>query len=291
MKSMTGFAKVEKNSNGVKATVEIKSLNNRYLDITCKIPRSISSYEMEIRDLVKNYIARGNVSVYITTELDETIKPFNLNEKVAVGIYNSLVSLAKKLKIKSPVTISDILAFPNYLLVDENSQYDVDIEWKVVKDCLTDALRKLDEYRLQEGKNLYQDITNRTKKLQAILNKIEKTSSNRIEIEREKLRQKIALLFESDEIDENRLQMEILLMANRLDITEECTRLHSHLKFLKEALKSREPVGQKINFILQEINREFNTIGSKSDNAEISQLVVNAKEELEKIREQIQNIE
>ncbi len=291
MKSMTGYAKVEKLSEGVKAVVEIKSLNNRFLELNCKLPKSISSYEMEIRELVKKFVSRGNVVLYISTELDESLKPFQINEKVALGIYNSLSSLAKKLKIRSPITISDILAFTNYLLIDDNPQYNIEIEWEVVKDALSEALNLLDEYRLKEGKNLYQDISIRTKKLQEILKKIEQKSINRIEIEREKLRQKVALLFENEEIDENRLQMEILLMANKLDITEECTRLHSHLKFLKEALKSREPVGQKINFIIQEINREFNTIGSKSDDADISQLVIGAKEEIEKIREQIQNIE
>lgn len=291
MKSMTGYAKVEKISEGVKAVVEIKSLNNRFLELNCKLPKSISCYEMEVRALVKKFVSRGNVFVFITTELDESLKPFQIDEKVAFGIYNSLSALAKKLKIRSPISISDILAFPNYLLVDENPQYNIEIEWKVVKDALIEGLNLLDEYRLKEGKNLYKDISNRTKKLQEILKKIEQKSVNRIETEREKLRQKVALLFESEEIDENRLQMEILLMANKLDITEECTRLLSHLKFLKDGFKSREPVGQKINFIIQEINREFNTIGSKSDDADISQLVISAKEEVEKIREQIQNIE
>lgn len=288
---MTGFAKVEKNENGVKATVEIKSLNNRYLEINCKLPKSIAYKEIEIRDLIKKTISRGSVSVSISTEIDYSLKPFRLNENNAIGIYNSLVGLSKKLKIRGNITISDILSFPNYLLIDEGNDFDTEIEWNVVKNALDEALKQLDRYRLEEGRNLYKDITQRAKKLQQILNKIIKLSENRVEEEREKLRKKVAMLFESDEIDENRLQFEILLLANKLDINEECTRLQSHLSFLRESLSSKEPVGQKINFILQEINREFNTISSKSDNAEISHLVVQAKEEIEKIREMIQNIE
>ncbi len=291
MKSMTGFAKVEKLENGVKATVEIKSLNSRFLEINCRLPKSLLHKELEIREAIRKTINRGTVSIAVTTEVDYSLKPFRLNENNAIEIYNSLVNLSKKLKLRGGVSISDILLFPNYLLVEENGNYDAEVEWNVVKDALTNALKQIDKYRLEEGKNLYKDISQRTKKLKEILSKIVNKSKNRLEEEREKLRQKVALLFENDEIDDNRLQFEILLMANRLDINEECRRLESHLGFLRETLKSKEPVGQKINFILQEINREFNTIGSKSDDAEISHLVVEAKEEIEKIREMIQNIE
>lgn len=291
MKSMTGYAKVERNENGVKAIVEIKSLNNRFLDITCRLPKSLSFKEIEIRDLVKQTIVRGTVTLTINTELDYNLKPFKLNENNAVGIFNSLLDLSKKLGLKGGVKLSDITAFPSYLLVEENNDYDVETEWKVTKDALLEALKQIDKYRMQEGKNLQSDMARRARKLKEIVDKIIHKSKNRIEEEREKLRQKVAMLFESDEIDENRLQFEILLLANRLDINEECTRLVSHINFLKESLKSKEPVGQKINFILQEINREFNTIGSKSDNVEISHLVVQAKEEIEKLREMVQNIE
>ncbi|MCX7908415.1 MAG: YicC family protein [Ignavibacteria bacterium] len=291
MKSMTGYSRVEKYENGIKAIVEIKSLNSKYLDINCKLPKTLFAKELEIRDQVKKTIVRGTVTVSISTEFDYSLKPFKLNENNAFGIYNSLVELSKKLKLRSNITISDILSFPNYLLVEENTNFDNEREWEVAKSALVEALHLIDKYRMEEGKNLSKDISNRAKKLKEILNKIIQKSINRIEEEREKLRRKVAMLFESDEIDENRLQFEILLMANRLDINEECARLDSHIKFLKDAIKSKEPVGQKINFIIQEINREFNTIGSKSDNVEISHLVVQAKEEIEKIREMVMNIE
>lgn len=288
---MTGFSKAEKFESGIKATVELKSVNGRFLEINCRLPKSIANKELEIREIIKKAISRGNVNVQISTEIDESIKPFVLNESAAINIYRALSSLAKKLKIRNQISISDILAFPHLLLNNSEASYDTELEWNVVKETLVDAIKELDKSRLFEGKNIYKDLVKRVKKLETLLRSIEKLSVNRIEEEREKLRAKVAQLFESDEIDEQRIQMEILILANKLDINEECIRLHSHLDFMRQTMNVKEPVGQKITFILQEINREFNTIASKSDNAQISQIVVNAKEELERIREQIQNIE
>lgn len=291
MKSMTGFSKSERFENGIKATVELKSVNGRFLEINCRLPKSIASKELEVRDIIKKTVSRGNVNLQVVTEIDESIKPFVLNEKAAINIHRSLSSLAKKLKIHSQISISDILAFPSLLLNNNEDTYDTELEWSVVRKAIFDAVKELDKSRSFEGKNIYKDLVKRSKKLSTFLTSIEKLSANRIEEEREKLRAKIAQLFESDEIDEQRIQMEILILANKLDISEECIRLRSHLDFLNKTMIAKEPVGQKITFILQEINREFNTIASKSDNAQISQTVVNAKEELERIREQIQNIE
>lgn len=291
MKSMTGYSRVELNENGVKTLVELKSLNGRFLDFSFRIPKSLSHKEIEIREMIKSVIARGTVTIQIATDLDPSIKPFVLNVKNAENIYQALVALAKKLKIRQQVTISDLLAFPGYLLVSDNSNYDIELEWAVVRKALHSAIMELDRTRFEEGKNIFRDISKRVKNLEKHLKKIIELSNGRVEKEQEKLRQKVAQLFSSDEIDEQRIQMEILLLANKLDISEECLRLSSHLQFLKETIKGKEPVGQKISFIIQEINREFNTIASKSDDAIISQIVVNAKEELEKIREQTQNVE
>lgn len=291
MKSMTGFSKVEKLESGVKVTVELKSVNGRFLEINCRLPKSIANKELEVRDIIKKTISRGNVNIYVSTEIDESIKPFVLNETAAINIHRALSSLAKKLKIRHQISISDILAFPHLLLNNNEASYDTELEWSVVKKTLVEAIEELDKSRLFEGKNIYKDIVKRVKKLDTLLRSIEKLTVNRVEEEREKLRSKVAQLFENDEIDEQRIQMEILILANKLDISEECIRLRSHLDFLRQIMNAKEPVGQKITFILQEINREFNTIASKSDNAQISQIVVNAKEELERIREQIQNVE
>jgi len=145
--------------------------------------------------------------------------------------------------------------------------------------------------RAQEGQEIYKDFNKRLRKISNSIDKIEKLSAQKIIDERDNQREKIAKLFESDELDETRIQMEIAIIANRLDVSEECVRLRSHIKFFRETMKSNEPIGQKLNFLLQEINREVNTIGSKSDSAEISHIVVALKEEVERIREQVQNIE
>lgn len=291
MKSMTGYSRVEYSEKGVKATVELKTLNGRFLDFSLRIPKSISHKELEIREIIKSIVVRGNVTVQITTEWDPTIKSFQLNEKIAESIYYSLVALSKKLKIRQPITIADILIFPNYLLISDNLNQDNEVEWNIVRKALQNAIKELDKRRLDEGKNIYKDISQRVKKLENYLKRITVLSEGRVEKEREKLRFKVAQLFNNYEIDEQRIQMEILILANKLDISEECTRIASHLQFTKEIIRSKEPIGQKLSFILQEINREFNTIASKADDAVISQIVVNSKEEIEKIREQVLNIE
>lgn len=291
MKSMTGYSRVEHSERGIKAIVELKTFNGRFLDFSLRIPKSISHKELEIRKIIKGTVARGNVAVQITTEWDPSIKSFQLNEKAAESIYGSLVLLSKKLKIRQPITMTNILAFPSYLLISDNLNQDNDTEWTVVSKAFQKAIKELDKRRADEGKNIYKDISKRVRKLESYLKGIIELSEGRVEKVREKFRFKVAQLFNSDEIDEQRIQMEILLLANKLDISEECTRLSSHLQFTKEIIRSKEPIGQKLSFILQEINREFNTIASKADDAMISQIVVNSKEEIEKIREQAQNIE
>ena len=165
------------------------------------------------------------------------------------------------------------------------------MEWKLVKTALKDALKGIDKMRTSEGQQISRDIHERVKNIAKSVEKVDAISSKKIPLERERLRQRVAQLFESDDIDERRIQMEIVLIADKLDISEECVRLRSHIKFFNETLKAKEPMGQKLNFLIQEMNREINTIGSKANDTEISQLVVEAKDEMERIREQIKNVE
>jgi uncharacterized protein (TIGR00255 family) len=290
IKSMTGFSKAELTENGIKATVEIKSLNGRYLEINSRLPRTISHREIDLKDTVKSVLSRGSVSVNVALELESGAKPFAIDEPTAVKIHESLKSLNKKLKIKEQVNLDHVLTFSNVILNQENNE-DTDIQWKVARKAIVNALKKLDSMRTKEGQQIVRDFQSRIKKIANAVEKIESLSVQRILDEREKIRYRIAQLFETDEIDENRIQMEIVIVANRLDVSEECVRLRSHVKFFNETLKINEPSGQKLNFLLQEMNREINTIGSKSDSAEISHIVVAVKEELERIREQVQNIE
>ena len=287
---MTGISKAEATENGIKTTVEIKSLNGRYLEINSRLPRSISYKEIELRDTVKSIISRGSISINVTLEFASAEKIFSIDEQTASAVFESLKSLNKKLKIKEQVKLEHLLTFSQFFNNQENNS-DSELQWKIVKRTLITALKKIDQMRAKEGQQIIRDFQYRIKKVASAVEKIESLSVKRVMDEREKIRLRIAQLFESDEIDENRIQMEIVLVANRLDVSEECVRLRSHVKFFNETTKLNEPVGQKLNFLLQEMNREINTIGSKSDSAEISQIVIGVKEELERIREQVQNIE
>jgi len=290
IKSMTGFSRAELQENGINVSVEIKSLNGKYLEINCRLSKSIQTKENEIREIIRKYINRGTVSININVETDLSKNSFKLNTDAAKLIYNQLENLRKDIKIKEPVKINDLMSLSSYFLENENNE-NLDKQFAIVKKVLNNALRNLDQMRKKEGQTLLKDINNRMKFITEVIEKIEKLGIQRIPQEREKLKQKLAQFFENEEYDEQRLQMEILLMADKLDITEEIIRLRSHIKYYYEIIKNDENPGRKINFLLQEINREINTIGSKANDAQISQYVVNLKEELERIREQIQNIE
>lgn len=290
IKSMTGFSRFEAKENGINATVEIKTLNARYLEYNNRLPKALSFKELEVRDIAKQYISRGTVSITITIDYDDDRASFTINEKIATDYYNSLKNLSDKLQLKDPVKLEHLIPFSNYF-VEKDETDTFEEEWKVVKSALADALVSLDKMRSREGQQLLKDFQTRVASIEKSVDEIESLTGSRMVTEREKMRQRVAQLFESDEIDETRIQMEIVILANKLDISEEIVRIRSHIKFFISALESTQPVGQKLNFLLQEMNREINTMGSKSDNAEISQIVVCVKEELERIREQVQNIE
>ncbi|MPM89046.1 hypothetical protein SDC9_136154 [bioreactor metagenome] len=291
IKIMTGFSKSEAKAEGIKVTTEIKSLNGKGLELNFRMPKLIQHKEMEMREIFRNNISRGTVSININIETEEAEKPkFIINQEIATQCLNELNILKKNLKIKDTITLEHILRFSDKISYHE-TEFQEEVVLKLLSKTLQSGLKNLDNMKLKEGQNISKDIVKRMKNIQDWITKIEEISNNRIPQERERLRNKIAQLFESDEIDEHRLQMEIVLIADKIDISEETIRLASHFKFFNEAVQSKELAGRKINFLLQEIHREINTIGSKSNDALIAQHVVNAKEELERIREQIQNVE
>lgn len=290
IKSMTGFSKAEFSEEGMFASVEIKSLNGKYLELNCKMPRNLQHKENEVREIVRKYVTRGTVSINISLEIDSVKKSLSLNPEIAKHIYEQLNGLRKELKIKEAVKLEQVLTFSTYMLETEQNEDEVK-QLHLIKKVLNHSLKNLDMMKKKEGQQLIKDLNNRMRMIMENVEKIEKLGIQRVPAEREKLKQRLAQFFENDEYDEQRLQMEMVLMADKLDISEEVVRLKSHFKFYNEILKNEEAPGRKINFLLQEIHREINTIGSKANDANISQLVVNVKEELEKIREQIQNIE
>lgn len=290
IKSMTGFSRNELSEQGITVNVEIKSVNGRYLEPSIRLPRNLQYLETELREILKKSIERGTVQLNVNLELEKQESPFALDEDAAKHTFDVLQSLRSHLKLREVVKMEHLLQFSSNF-ISKNEIEDEKLQENLIKKTVREALRLLDNMRKREGTNIAKDIKKRINFISKTVEEIEQKGYERIPQEREKLRQKIAQLFENDEIDEQRLQMEIVLMADKLDISEECVRLKSHFKFFDEAMKGNESAGRKINFLLQEMHREINTIGSKANNADISQLVVIVKEELERIREQIQNIE
>jgi uncharacterized protein (TIGR00255 family) len=216
--------------------------------------------------------------------------PVRINASAAKGYYKLLNDLRKVVKLKQAVRLEHVLQFSDVLEPIEIESTD-DQEWDVLQRALNEAIESLLTMKLNEGEELGKDFRHRIGILEEKLSQIEQLAVEQIPNERVRLRERIKQLLEKEPVDEGRLEMEIALLADRLDVTEECVRFRSHNKFFLEALKDKEPAGRKLNFLIQEMNREANTIGSKSSAAEIAHLVVNIKEELERLREQLQNIE
>jgi uncharacterized protein (TIGR00255 family) len=287
---MTGFARSEYQKDNLKATAEIKCVNGKMLDINCRLPRNMQHLEMTIRDLFKNRISRGSINVTINFENLDLTKSINFHTEKAKAVLESINKLKNDLKIKDVIKLDQLMKFSDFF-TEPNEEADEKLQLHVIKQVMNQALINLNKMRFDEGKNIEKDILNRIKKIHAITDKIRALGLEKIPTEREKFRQKVAQLFEGDEIDEQRIYMEMILLADKLDISEECVRLESHFKLFYNSLKEKDSAGRKINFLMQEMNREINTIGSKANDSEISQLVISVKEELERVREQIQNIE
>lgn len=288
---MTGFGKGEASSKGVTFTVELRSVNNRFLEISSRVPKTISQRESEIKDIVRLKIARGKISLNASKEngSDDNLT-LSIDKKRAKEIYTILEELRKSTKIKEPISIEHLLHFSEIFETKEVEEDET--EWKVFQQALTKAVNTLKTMREKEGAELARDSKERVQKINKHIDTIEHLSKKRIPEERKRLLERVAQLVEDKSVINNqRLELEIALLSEKLDVTEECVRFRSHNKFFLEALQSKESEGRKLNFLIQEMNREANTIGSKCNDVEIAHIVVGIKEELEKIREQLQNIE
>jgi len=290
--SMTGFGRAEVSRDGINISVEVRSVNSRYLDFTLRLPHNFSQREKEIKDLVRTFLNRGNlnITVKIARDANDAI-PLKVNKAAAKSYFKLLNEIRKSVKIRGQVGLEHLLTFSEVFEPVEEKETD-EHEWKVVQEAISQALENLNVMRAQEGSELGKDLEKRIYWMENTLNEIDKFSKYRIPEERKKLHERISQLVEDKFIiDQNRLELEIALMADKLDITEECVRFRSHNKFFLEALNKNEAAGRKLNFLVQEMNREANTISSKSSDANIAHLIIGLKEELEKIREQLQNIE
>ncbi len=291
LSSMTGYGKSDVRKDGIFVSVEIKSVNSKFLDISLRLPKILQSKEFEIKELIRQKISRGRVTASVELEIDPSIQPpIKVNLNVANALVKELKQLKKKTKVKGEIKLEHLLGIPQIFETDKDDVSEE--EWEVVKIAIDEALEKFIESRRKEGFELTKDIS---KRIELISEKVEKilTLSNKSLSERQsKLREKVEKVFKDVEFDKNRLEAELVILADKLDVTEECVRLKSHIKFFLETLNSNEvAVGRRLNFLLQEMLREATTIGAKVEDAQITYLVVSVKEEIEKIREQLQNVE
>ena len=289
LESMTGYSRTEYRSGGQVISVEIYSENNRFLDLTFNLPEPLEPYTEELKRLVAGDLRRGRVRITIAITGSEKTPEVQLNTAFLTKYYRALCDLARELQIEEPVTLQNLLTYPEIFITD-SADTDVAELLTQVKDLLRQAVAELIAMRRREGEFITRELQSH---LQFILEKcseIEKLSQQSRQEYFTKYQQSLAELCQNCQLDENRLIQEAGILAKKLDITEECTRLRSHIQQFTLLLQSEEPVGKQMNFLAQEMNREITTIGSKSESAAISHLVVSLKNELEKIREQIQNV-
>ena len=291
--SMTGYGKSEYQlPSGRKITVEIKTTNHRYRDLGMKVPRSIVPLESEIRKYLFSRIQRGRIDLLIQVE-DEAreVSEVKLNVPMAEQLYNLLDNLKHKLDMKGEITLDILLRFRELFLSAAEPAEETELAWEKLKLSLHDALNALEQMRQKEGLALLKDVESRLERIRALLDTIESKAPAFRTNYHALLKKRVQDLLSDVGVDEIRMAQEVAFIVERMDITEEVTRVKSHVSQLKGWLVLDEPAGRKIDFLLQEINREVNTMGAKVQDAEITLLTVEIKNELEKIREQIQNIE
>lgn len=289
---MTGYGRGEVTSGGITASAEVRGVNSRFLEVSAKLPPDLIHHESDVKEIVRSKITRGKVSILVSLESPSANGvALRVNSASAKAYYKLLNELRKTLKLKQKISLEHVLKFSEvFEPVDEESN--AEEEWHVVEQAIVQAMDEFNAMRWKEGDELAKDFRQRISSVAEKIDVIERTSKQRIPEERERLQKRIRELLQTDVlIDNNRLEMEIALLADRLDVTEECVRFRSHNKLFLAALTESEASGRKLNFLIQEMNREANTIGSKSNDAQITHIVVAIKEELEKIREQLQNIE
>lgn len=289
--SMTGFGRGEAEADGYRASVEVRSVNGRYGDVSVHLPRTLAELEPRIKALVLSTVSRGQVSVSITLKgeaVERGVPVVNVGileaYKEGLEVLKARMGLAGEVDLIQAAMLPDIFEF-------ETKAPDVAAIWAVVGPACQAGVARCQAMRRAEGEKLAQDLVDRIGRLESLVCKVEELAPARVETVRQKLEEKLREFLGPEQVDENRLLMEVALLAERSDITEEYVRFRSHNAQFLQTLKWDEAVGRRLNFLLQEMLREANTIGSKTGDVEIAHLVVEMKEEIEKLKEQVQNIE
>lgn len=290
--SMTGFGRASTNSEANRVfTVEIRSVNHRYLDLNIKSPKSLFSLEEKIRKVVSSSLNRGKVDIFITYKnYSRSDVEAKVNLNLADSYYKALNELRSRYEVKDDLSLSLIARFPEIIYTEEKEESIEDI-WIELETAISSSLDALIAMRIREGEKLKADIIDKCNNIIINLRKVEGFSHEVVNNYKAKLMDRLGELLSNIPVDENRISLELALFADKASIDEEITRLYSHIDQLKNSLELDEPIGRKLDFIVQEMNREANTIASKSADIEITNIALNIKNDIEKIREQIQNIE
>ena len=291
IKSMTGFGRYEVSEADHKFTVEMKAVNHRYLDMNIKIPRKLDFFESSIRGLLRQYIERGKVDVYITYEdYTENTVCVRYNRDVAAAYMKYLTQMAEEFSLENDIRVSALSRYPEVFTMEEQGPDEKEL-WKGLEKTLRGAAENFVQTRIAEGANLRDDLVGKLDRMLVHVDFITERSPLIISRYKEKLREKIQELLEDTRVEEPRILTEVTIFADKVCVDEELVRLRSHISQTKEALAVGGSVGRKLDFIAQEMNREANTILSKTTDLDISGCAIELKTEIEKVREQIQNIE
>lgn len=291
IKSMTGFGRFEGTTGGRTITVEIKTVNHRFFDFSCRTNRGYGFLEERLKGFISDYVSRGKVDVFVCVSEDENTESIvEIDYSLASGYVNALHELAQKYNLKDDISVS-LLSKYNDVLTVRKPPEDEEKIWLLVKECAEKAVSGLIAMREKEGGKLKEDVLSRCETIISLVEYVEERSPKLVEEYRQKLMVRMQEILNGVEADEQRILTEAAIFADKTAVAEETIRLRSHIYQIREMLESTVPIGRKLDFIVQEMNREANTIGSKVSDADLAHIVVEIKAEIEKIREQIQNIE
>lgn len=284
---MTGFGKCTVSLTGKVVILEIKSLNSKQLDLNIKLPSAFREKESDIRSIISRKLERGKVELTGSIDYTDDFPPV-INKPMAIGYYNEIKELANSLNAGDIDILSIVMKMPE--VFKSSRELLNEQEWVIIRECLEKAVKELDIFRSQEGSLLENDFKTRVQMIESLLQEVIQFEETRNTRFREKLRDSVAEFYANNTLDSNRFEQEIIYYLEKLDITEEKVRLQKHLDYFMDTLKETEANGRKLSFVTQEMGREINTIGSKANDANIQRIVVQMKDELEKIKEQLANI-
>ena len=291
IKSMTAYGRAEVEEDGKRFVCELKSLNHRFKDIHLRLPRNLQALEEELRAVLALRIGRGRVEASIQMDQEEELAyHLKVNEPLVESYKGVLKRLAEEFEVDSNISLDSLCQLKDIIIFEPESP-DIEALKPILIRVLNEALESLDEMRIREGQNILNDFLERLDRIETYVNEVEGMASQIVQEYKKRLEEKISQMTQGMEIDEARMTQEVAFFAERADIAEEIVRIRSHIAQFREYLSVHEPVGRRLDFLIQEINREINTLSTKSSNATVSRIAVEVKGELERLREQVQNVE